>query len=77
MDRDFELGPMLPATRTLRPAESAAFLAMRAPARAMAGKKALTILSVSDNVVTHEELTPQERQTGLRNMIELALNITL
>ncbi len=44
---------------------------------AMAGKKALTILSVSDNVVTHEELTPQERQTGLRNMIELALNITL
>ena len=43
----------------------------------MAGKKALTILSVSDNVVTHEELTPQERQTGLRNMIELALNITL
>ena len=42
---------------------------------AMAGKKALTILSVSDNVVTGEELSPEQRQTGLRNMIELALEL--
>jgi len=44
---------------------------------AMAGKKALTILSVSDNVVTHEELTPEQRQTGLCNMIELALELSI
>jgi len=42
---------------------------------AMAGKKALTILSVSDNIVTGQELTPQERQTGLCNMIELGLQL--
>jgi len=39
------------------------------------GKKALTILSVSDNIATGKELSAAERQVGLRSMIELALNL--
>ena len=34
---------------------------------------ALTILTVSDNLVTHEQTTAQERQTAFTNMINLAL----
>lgn len=41
----------------------------------MAKKKALVILSVSDNIVTGEALTPDQRAVGLKNMIELALDL--
>lgn len=41
----------------------------------VAGKKALTILSVSDNVVTGEILSSAERQLGLKNMIEIAFGM--
>ena len=37
------------------------------------GVKALTILTVSDHLVTHEQTTPQERQTTFNQMIEAAL----
>lgn len=40
-----------------------------------AGKKALTILTVSDNIVTGEALSAQERQNNLHNMIKIALGI--
>jgi purine-nucleoside phosphorylase, family 1 (deoD) len=39
------------------------------------GKKALTILSVSDNIATGELLSAEQRQVGLKNMIELALDL--
>ena len=42
---------------------------------AISGKKALTILSVSDNVMTHEQLPPEQRALGLNNMIRIALEI--
>ena len=35
--------------------------------------KALTILTISDSLVTGEETTSQERQTTLTDMIEIAL----
>ena len=37
------------------------------------GKKAACLLTISDNLVTHEETTPEERQNSFNNMIELAL----
>lgn len=37
------------------------------------GKKASAILTVSDNLITHEETTPGERQNSFNQMIELAL----
>jgi len=37
------------------------------------GKKAACILTISDNLVTHEETTPEERQNSFKQMIELAL----
>ena len=37
------------------------------------GKKAACILTISDNLVTHEETTPEERQNSFRQMMELAL----
>lgn len=40
-------------------------------------KKAACILTVSDNLITHEETTPMERQTALNDMITLALETTL
>lgn len=40
---------------------------------ARAGIKALSILTVSDNVVTGQHTTSGERQTGFGNMVELAL----
>ena len=37
------------------------------------GKKALTLLTVTDNFVKEGHLTAQERQTGLFNMIDIAV----
>lgn len=42
-----------------------------------ANKKALTIMSVSDSLVTKVETTPEERQTGFTKMMEVALEIAL
>ena len=42
---------------------------------ARAGKNALTICSISDSLVTGEELTAEERQTGFRNMMEMGLSL--
>ena len=42
-----------------------------------ANKKALTIMSVSDSLVTKIETTPEERQSGFTKMIEVALEIAL
>lgn len=36
-------------------------------------KEATSILTVSDNLITHEELSPEERETKLKNAIVLAL----
>lgn len=38
-------------------------------------KKALSVLTVSDSLVTGEETTPKERETAFVNMIEIALEI--
>lgn len=38
-------------------------------------KSALTILTVSDSLVTHKEMTSEERQTGFKNMMKLALEV--
>ena len=40
---------------------------------AEAGKRALTICTVTDNLVTKEELSPAERQGSLTQMMEIAL----
>ena len=42
---------------------------------ARAGKNALAICSISDSLVTGEELTAEERQIGFRNMMELGLSL--
>ena len=42
---------------------------------ARAGKNALTICSISDSLVTGEELPAEERQVGFRNMMELGLSL--
>ena len=42
---------------------------------ARAGKKALTLLTVSDNIVTGEMLTSEERERSFVNMIHLALSL--
>ncbi|EFI42594.1 purine-nucleoside phosphorylase [Peptoniphilus sp. oral taxon 386] len=39
------------------------------------GAKALTILTVSDSLVTHKETTSEEREKSFTNMMEIALNI--
>ena len=36
-------------------------------------KRGLAICSISDNIVTGEELSPEQRQTGFTNMMKLAL----
>ena len=41
----------------------------------VAGKKALTILTVTDNLATGESLPSEARQNGMSRMIELALNL--
>lgn len=43
---------------------------------ARAGKNALSILTISDSLVTKEETTAEERQTSFTQMIELALELT-
>ncbi|MBR2661253.1 MAG: purine-nucleoside phosphorylase [Clostridia bacterium] len=42
---------------------------------ARAGKNALAICSISDSLVTGEELPAEERQNGFRNMMELGLSL--
>ena len=42
---------------------------------ARAKKNALAICTISDSLVTGEELSGEERQIGFRNMMELALSI--
>lgn len=42
---------------------------------ARAGKNALAICSISDSLVTGEELSSEERQIGFRNMMELGLSL--
>ena len=41
------------------------------------GKKALSILTVSDNIVTGEETSATERQTSFNDMIEAALEVAV
>ncbi len=40
-----------------------------------AGKKALTLLTVSDSLVTNEETTAEEREKTFTAMMEVALEI--
>ncbi|MEH7254628.1 hypothetical protein V7111_21180 [Neobacillus niacini] len=42
---------------------------------ASAGAKALTILTVSDHMITHEQTTQEERQTSFTKMMEIALEL--
>ncbi|MGD8190516.1 purine-nucleoside phosphorylase [Brevibacillus ginsengisoli] len=42
---------------------------------ANAGVNALTILTVSDHILTHEQTTPEERQLAFTNMMEIALEL--
>ncbi|QZX49024.1 purine-nucleoside phosphorylase [Mycoplasma sp. E35C] len=42
-----------------------------------AKKNSMTILTVSDSLVTHEEMSPEKRQTSFKDMIELALNVAI
>ena len=42
---------------------------------ARAGKNALAICSISDSLVTGEELPAEDRQVGFRNMMELGLSL--
>jgi purine-nucleoside phosphorylase len=42
---------------------------------AKAKKNALAICTISDSLVTGEELSGEERQIGFRNMMEMALSI--
>lgn len=41
------------------------------------GKKALCILTVSDHLYTHKELSAKERQTGFSQMMEIALKTAI
>ena len=41
------------------------------------GKKASAIVTISDNLVTHEETTSEERQTSFNEMVKLALESSL
>ena len=38
-------------------------------------KQALTILTVSDSLVSHEETTPEEREKSFTAMMEIALEL--
>lgn len=42
---------------------------------AKAGKNALCLLSISDHIYSTEQLTPEERQTGFKDMMEIALEL--
>jgi purine-nucleoside phosphorylase len=41
------------------------------------GVRALTVCAVSDSLVTHEQLAPEERQSSLKEMTELALAVAV
>ena len=41
------------------------------------GRKALSILTVSDHIMTGEATTAEERQTSFNDMIELALETVI
>ncbi|MBQ5492793.1 MAG: hypothetical protein IIT78_02850, partial [Mycoplasmataceae bacterium] len=41
----------------------------------MLKKKAIGILTISDNIITHEEMSAYERQTSLKDMAKLGLEI--
>lgn len=41
---------------------------------AQAHKEALSIVTISDSLITHEETTPEERQTSFTHMMEVALD---
>jgi purine-nucleoside phosphorylase len=41
------------------------------------GARALTICAISDNIVTGEKLTPVERESSLKEMAELALDVAI
>ena len=41
------------------------------------GKKAACLLTVSDNIITKEETTAEERQNAFNDMIEIALNTAI
>ncbi len=42
---------------------------------AVLGKNAACLLTISDNLVTHEETTPEERQNSFTNMMKIALEM--
>ena len=44
---------------------------------AYAGKRALAICSISDNLVTGKELSADERQTTFTNMMKIALEVAV
>ena len=44
---------------------------------ARAGKRALAICSISDNLITGEELSADERQTNFTNMMKIGLEIAV
>ena len=44
---------------------------------AYTGKRALTICSISDNLITGEELDADARQTNFTNMMKIALNVAV
>lgn len=39
------------------------------------GKNAACLVTISDNLITHEETTPEERQTAFENMMQIGLNV--
>lgn len=41
------------------------------------GKNALTICTVSDNIVTHEQMSAEQRQTSLKDMVTIALEMAV
>jgi purine-nucleoside phosphorylase len=41
------------------------------------GRRALTIATVSDHIITHEQTPAEERETGFRNMVQIALEAAL
>ena len=44
---------------------------------AYTGKRALAICSISDNLITGEELSPEDRQTTFTNMMKIGLEIAV
>ena len=44
---------------------------------AYTGKRALAICSISDNLITGEELPPEARQTTFTNMMKIGLEIAV